>query len=540
MPASASAPPGALRVVPRAEIHVDARVAVATLAGALVLAAYLLWGTHMLRPWDLLRGRREDATRRPSRADLPTNACIHALELSPSHAAPYYRGLVNPNVYCFFNSTVQCLGSLTLLAHYLDDTAQMAARWNVATPVTDALRALLVTLNTPQPHRRAVVPRELTSALAHVSQSNGLRTLLAAHQQQDAHELCVLLVHALDAELGAVQDARSRALRAEAAGLYALIAPSHLVHGRPRTQLGAPGERAAPPFRGTIAQRTACGQCGYMEAVRHFSFTDLDLVVPGAACTLEQCLAAWSQLEQVDWTCHRCSLCATAASLHDELARWEARPPSPRRTQRIARMRAQYKRVAAALQSGVHESEWEAIDAPDPVPRVRALSPAATKQVLLAAPPPVLVLHLNRSTFSLGAWGASKNGARVFFREYLDMAPFTTGATLQVDAFQPLSAHNGRAPVRYRLSGVVTHYGAHNYGHYVCFRRRPDQTWTRLSDEQVHECTLDEVLAQNPYLLMYERLDAMQRVQGCTTRGPVRRARVLHRWDTKAAHVLPA
>lgn len=534
MPASAHA-----LETPRAVIHVDARIAAATLVGALVLVAYLLWGSHMLRPWDPLRVFRPAAPlQRPPHSDLPDDACARALELTPSHTAPYYRGLVNPNVYCFFNSVVQCLGSLTRLAHYLDDTTRMAGRWNVPTPITDALRALLVALNTPHSARRALAPRELQAALARVSQSNGLRTLLGAHQQQDAHELCVLLVHALNAELGNVQHARSQALRAEAAGLNALVAPSHLVHGHPRTQLGGPGEHVAPPFRGTLAQRTACGQCGYMEAVRHFAFTDLDLVVPGVACTLEQCLAAWSQLEQVDWVCHRCSLRATDASLAAEVARLEAKPPSARTKHRLARVREQKLHVTAALRSGAHESEWEAARVDEPLSPVRALSPAATKQVLLAAPPPVLVLHLNRSSFSLGAYGASKNHARVVFRESLDVTPFTMGAALHTDAFRPLSTQGARGSVRYQLRGIVTHYGSHNYGHYVCFRRRPDRTWTRISDEQVQECTLDDVLLQNPYLLMYERLDTPrgsdERLRGA------RRARILHRWDSGTAYVATA
>lgn len=527
MPASAHAHERSLP----ASIDVDVRIALATLVGALVVVAYLLWGSHMLRPWDPLRLFRPAAPlhRRPPHGALPDDASQQSLTLLPSHAAPYYRGLVNPNVYCFFNSVVQCLGSLTRLACYLDDTTRMAEQWNVPTPVTDALRALLVALNTPHAQRRALVPRELQAALARVSQSNGLRTLLGAHQQQDAHELCVLLVHALDAELGLVQHTRSEALRKQAAGLCGLVAPSHLVHGHPRTQLGAKYERAAPPFRGTLAQRTACGQCGYMEAVRHFSFTDLDLVVPGSACTLEQCLAAWTQLEQVDWICHRCSLRATDASLRAEVARLHAKPSSARTTQRLARVQAQQQRVANALDTNAHETECE-VHADDPMPLVRALSPAATKQVLLATPPPVLVLHLNRSSFSTGAWGASKNNARVVFREYLDVSPFTTGTALHADAFRPLSTHGARGSLRYQLRGVVTHYGTHNYGHYVCFRRRPDDTWTRLSDEHVQACTLEEVLAQNPYLLMYERLETQ-------TRMPGRRARVLHRWDTKAAHV---
>lgn len=470
---------------------------------------------------------------------LAPDAASAALDVYPTRTLPYYAGLYNPNVYCFFNSVVQALGSVTRLAAYLDRVTDMAERWDVPTPVTDALRALLVSLNTPQARGGALMPKQLTSALGSVSQMNGLRTLMAAHQQQDAHELAVLLLGAIDAELAAVQHERYTQLRTRAAGLAALTAPSTIVHGHRRLQLGWGGDDVSNPFRGTLAQRTSCAQCQYTETVRHFSFTDVSLVVPGvAACTLEQCFSAWAQLEHIEWVCHRCSLVATLRRLQAEQMSHEAlaEGAAPRRKARALESAAAaataeaVQRVATALRQGMHETELEDTGLLDGIALERVLSTAATKQVLIAQPPPVLLVHLNRSSFTFGSFGASKNNARVVFDEWLDVAPFATSGALSMDALQPLSPAPQRSPTtRYRLSAVVTHYGTHSYGHYVCFRRRP-VGWTVSSDASVRPCELDDVLAQNPYLLVYERAEAGVEAR----RAP--RARIVARWAGNERH----
>lgn len=460
--------------------------------------------------------------------DAQASVVAQKERLSPE--APHYAGLVNPSVDCYFNSVVQSLASLTHLARYLDDIACMSRRWHVSTPVTDALLALLVALNTPQVRRTTLTPRALRRALQSASQSHGIRTLLSAQQQQDAHELCVLLMEALDAELGAVQQGRSHALRTQTTqGLGLLTAPSILVRGRLRAQLGFDGDHVSNPFRGTLAQRTSCARCGYMEAVRHFSFTDLDLVVPRSTCTIQQCLASWMELEHIEWVCHRCSLQATLVRI--ESARHAITEPSSRKqSKQAALLDAQQRTLKRVLRSGAHESELEATHELDGIQLERVLSNFATKQIMLATCPPILVLHLNRSSFSLGQFGASKNQARVIFPEHLDVLPFMTGAALSAHPLQPISTTKKAGNATYRLSAMVTHYGTHNYGHYVSYRRRPcpfndgPDVWTRVSDDHVQLCSWDEVQVQNPYLLMYERMDK------AAPSSPIP-ARTVHRWD---------
>lgn len=506
-------------------------------------AVPLSLGTVILHPFGY-RARTQPGTRRRTRGPapkwvrgayerygqepgpLPTDAATAALRMQPSSESPHFLGLYNPGVYCFMNSVVQSLSSVAALAHFLDALTHMAERYDVPTPVTDTLRELLVILDTPQKRRGALAPKQLVQVLGGVSQAHGMRTLLSAHQQQDAQELALLILHALDQELGAVQRERGLRLEEQSAGLRGATAPSTLAFGHLRASLGHDGDDVANPFRGTSAQRTSCARCGYTEAIRYFALTDLSLVVPMGVrtCTLEQCLGAWTQLEQIEWICHRCSVAATLAREKAEVLRLEAagRDASP------AAERVQ--RLAYVLQQGLHESEVSECAILDGIRLIREPSEQSTKQVMLARAPRVLMLHLNRSAYVYGSLGATKNNARVVFPELLDVAPYTTGAVLSVRPTESLSkAREGRC--MYRLSAVVVHYGMHHAGHYVAFRRRAGDNWTRISDDRVELCSLADVLSQNPYLLFYELCDA----PSIPRPRALPHARLLHSWGTSRA-----
>lgn len=93
----------------------------------------------------------------------------------------------------------------------------------------------------------------------------------------------------------------------------------------------------------------------------------------------------------------------------------------------------------------------------------------------------------------------------------------------------------------YRLASVVCHYGQHSFGHYVCFRRRPRSSdlpyekrweppswqaegegdlallesrrgtgrgWLRISDDDVRECGIENVLQEGSgaFMLYYEKI----------------------------------
>jgi ubiquitin carboxyl-terminal hydrolase 1 len=505
-------------------------------------------------------------------------------QLSNGSQSSYYPGLYNTGNSCFLNSTLQSLASLDVLKKYLESVMELAETWDVPTPVTDALYELVTSLNTSGVKRSSLIPRQLTDALSSLPQTN-VGSFFNAHQQQDAHELMVLLTSAIDDEMNMVISERDYVQRRQAIGLRAAVAPS--VPSLYSSSSFA--STSANPFRSLIAQRTACLDCGYVEAVRHYPADELSLGVPyraGSATTLEACLASWSRLERVDWICFRCSLQKTLDKVRGDLKRMMSgssmngvaveeetkangsavkivdgkmpngnSKPSQAKRKKLKEARRKETVLESILEGRFSEDEVEAshLLQTASIKLERAFSSLSTKQVMIARTPKVLILHLNRSSYNASNYGASKNNTPVLFDEYLDIGDVVTNGELNISGNLPIS--RGPSPAReadrassngyldppsslalYRLCAIVIHYGSHSAGHYVSFRRRRLQTsssntssgaedvnfqhtgdrrerdaWYRISDDSVSQCSLDDVLAQNPFIMFYERVEESQR-----------------------------
>jgi ubiquitin carboxyl-terminal hydrolase 1 len=214
-------------------------------------------------------------------------------------------------------------------------------------------------------------------------------------------------------------------------------------------------------------------------------------VVWQSSCRLEDCLEDYTRLEILkDCICRKCSLVATLTRLQKERSPLEAAvaPPakaSSSKKKRLKEVRKMEGRVKAALEEGRIEDDLKDV-------RIeKVFSTASTKQAMIARPPPVLALHLNRS-IHYGSY-VGKNNCRVFFPEVLDLTPYTTSGSLSTiptasistpPPSNPLprrsttptpSLYRGMEATRtiYRLSAVVCHFGTHSFGHYICYRRKP-------------------------------------------------------------------
>lgn len=124
-------------------------------------------------------------------------------------------------------------------------------------------------------------------------------------------------------------------------------------------------------------------------------------------------------------------------------------------------------------------------------------------------PPDALTFHVSRSSYyARGTF--IKNNCRIIFPEILILDRFTTTSELCGRAEAPISRlGSGRRDPQdvYRLVSLVVHFGTHTSGHYITFRRIPGLgQWIKVSDEDVMACSVAEVLAANPTMLMYERL----------------------------------
>ncbi|KAF8227633.1 cysteine proteinase [Tricholoma matsutake] len=467
----------------------------------------------------------------------------------------YYPGLVNiSGTYCFMNSTLQALASLSYLQPHIDTIHAKAEALDVPSPVIDALQNLFRNLNTPRSSYHALRPHEMIDVLT--AQSEGrTNSLLYSREHQDAQELFQLLSECIKNEIAAVD---KEGYRDRGLGGLAKAEESNREIGK-------------SVFDGLTANRRSCITCGYTEAVMHFALDNWQLSVPRmtASCPLEWCLEDYTRLEILnDCVCRKCSMLATHRRLQndiktlEEATRPEARPSSSKK-RRLKEVYKMERQVRSALEEGRIEDDLRNI-------RIdRVFSKASSKQAMIARPPPVLALHINRS-IHYGHY-ASKNPIQVIFPEVLDLTPYTTSGnlstvpTLAISTPAPsLAIPRSTTPTPatyaprtiYRLAAVVCHFGQHSFGHYICYRRKPrspdlpfdkrwapprlvdplrmdDDTidgavpryvwedddpqygggrgpgrgWLRISDDSVRECGIETVLQEGSgaFMLYYER-----------------------------------
>lgn len=370
-----------------------------------------------------------------------------------------------------------------------------------------------------------MIPRQVTDALSNLPQTK-VGSFFYAHQQQDAHEVLVLLTSAIDDEMNLVLTERDYVQRRQAVGLRAVVAPSLPSFYSSASSFAS---TSTNPFRSLIAQRTACLDCGYVEAVRHYPADELSLSVPfrsGSITTLKMCLENWSKLEKVDWICFRCSLEKTLEKVRSDVNRLmsgntnghsileengkvngstavskcidgssrsstNGQKMSNSKKKKLREVKRKETVLTSILKGNFSEDEVEAAMLLEKasIKLERSFSLLSTKQVMIARTPKVLVLHLNRSNYSASNFGASKNNTPVLFDEYLDISHVVTNGELNISGNLPIS--RGSLPARddaadsngylhfqspprvlFRLCAIVVHYGSHSAGHYVSFRRR--------------------------------------------------------------------
>jgi len=154
------------------------------------------------------------------------------------------------------------------------------------------------------------------------------------------------------------------------------------------------------------------------------------------------------------------------------------------------------------------------------------VSATKSRQEVIARAPKALVIHVNRSVFDEVTGAQMKNSADVRFPRRFDIGSWCLGGgsvssadeeavekwiidpavSMLSKEMKDLPSHLQRA---YELRAVVTHYGKHENGHYICYRKYPspkppgsvptDQSvelWWRLSDEEVSHVTEEDVLLQ--------------------------------------------
>lgn len=210
------------------------------------------------------------------------------------------------------------MASLCYLNPHLEAIHAKAEMLDVPTPVVDSLRDLLhsklpacenpicashtvayIALNTPKTSYTSIRPLHIIDTLTHTNPDPLLNnanfsftnSLMTSREHQDAQELFQLISECIKNESAAVdrEHSRDRGLGFALTSLYdsdedeeADARKMEKCHPSSdfRVSAASGSGKSTSPFDGLTANRRSCMECGYTEAVMHFSFDNWQLAVP--------------------------------------------------------------------------------------------------------------------------------------------------------------------------------------------------------------------------------------------------------------------
>ncbi|KAF2156641.1 cysteine proteinase [Myriangium duriaei CBS 260.36] len=440
-------------------------------------------------------------------------------------------GLGNWDNSCYQNSILQSLAALPSLVKFLDKSITSFSHPTGTT--TDALHALTQSLSTSSENgKRIWTPAKLKS--------------MSSWQQQDAQEYYSRILDDVEKEL--------RSVTLQNVGTSGLKNLEQTLQGRlsaqPNSQ-DSPLKTSSIPLEGLLGQRVACVACGYSEGLSLLPFNCLTVSLGSRQrYSLEELLNDYTKLESIEGVeCLSCTFqrhgkrlgallnptgSDSSSPSHDEFDSVSASKPTlpPAVQEQIA---TRFKDVQEAIQN---EEFSDKLATKCAIGKDARVSSVKTKQVVVARAPQSLAIHVNRSIFDENTGAMAKNLAYIGFPKLLSLRPWILGRKSQDRqetevwpyapetsmAPQKLEPFGSEAP-QYQLKAVVTHFGRHENGHYICYRQHnsdecpvkpnsndtTEEQWWRLSDDNVTKATEEEVLHQGGvFMLFYEKVQCLE------------------------------
>jgi len=447
----------------------------------------------------------------------------------PSSPPP---GLGNWDNSCYQNSILQGLAALQSLPKHLARSDHVGARRSTKA----ALRDLLTRLNDPASVGKMFwTPAELKS--------------MSSWQQQDAQEYYSKVLDEVEKESSRAADAAPRQV-----GLAALASlkegsskmrpgllsasfgdATALLDSRATRQL--PDELtsivAQSPLEGLLAQRVGCLRCGYVEGLSLIPFNCLTLPLGGQwMYDIRSCLDEYTGLEAINGVdCAKCTLLHTRQQLERLLSQIQDQlheDGDPTMPAMLTALKDSSKERLAAVNAALEDKDFSdnTLLKKCQINAKSRVSATKSRQAVIARAPKALVIHVNRSVFDEVTGAQMKNSADVRFPRRFDFGSWCLGGgsvssadkeaiekwiidpavSMLSQEIKDLPPHLQRA---YELRSVVTHYGKHENGHYICYKKysspkppgsvptdQPGELWWRLSDEEVAHVTEEDVLLQ--------------------------------------------
>ncbi|KAL4816862.1 hypothetical protein BDW67DRAFT_161003 [Aspergillus spinulosporus] len=446
-------------------------------------------------------------------------------------------GLGNWDNSCYQNSIIQGLASLPSFAEFLERNISLLGG-KVSFSTHEALKEIIDRLNSADNHgQRLWTPPDLKS--------------MSSWQQQDAQEYFSKVVDQLDHEVQQATRRRTRNLGLKRAG------PQEHVIGTTTAQSDSPAlpERLETqsfrnPLEGLLAQRVGCMQCGWSEGLSLIPFNCLTVPLgTGYEYDVRDCLDHYMNLEQIEGVeCAKCTLLRARDQLRNlmqQIEDDEKLAETSERTKVSDALKSSAEQRLQAVEEALEEADFteKTLSKKCHIPSKNRVTTTKSRQAVIARPPGCLAIHINRSVFDEHTGLLRKNYAAVKFPRVLDLGEWCLGGSYDEAIKQkvenwgtdprvsmlrpPGTARDGER--RYELRAVVTHYGRHENGHYICYRKHPvdifpaqvpeavleadgekdrSERWYRLSDEDVQMVSEENVMTQGgAFMLFYEAVE---------------------------------
>ncbi|KAF4449806.1 hypothetical protein F53441_7001 [Fusarium austroafricanum] len=458
-------------------------------------------------------------------------------------------GLGNMDNSCYQNSILQGLSSLKPLPEYLSTYLEASDKNSGDQDVAQTLRTLINDLNDVSNYGRTLW-------------TPGLLKSMSTWTQQDAQEYYSKILDDIDKSVAkAVKNAQP-----QHPGLAVKMdkddtaASEHSDDSGYQSIISSPDTKTNHnPLEGLLAQRVACVQCGYSEGLSMIPFTclTLSLGLNKNQHDLYERLDAYSKVEAIENVeCAKCTLVKNQTLLSKLADKFREDGSSEKQLSKVLR---RLEAVELALEED--DFDEKTLTEKCSIPASNKVSSTKTKQIVISRPPKSLAIHMQRSVFDPSTFNMMKNSAPVNFPMTLDLGPWCLGSAdsstssqksnmeeeWKTDPRQSMVAGDQGSskftgPI-YELRAVVTHYGRHENGHYICYRKyprhspptkavhdeepdsnhpelesknqdsdidEPEMDWWRLSDHNVSKVSEDTVLSLSPgvFMLFYDCVDS--------------------------------